>query len=201
MARNKISPDTMAILEFLAEGHRPKDISETLGVPVSVVYNAKKNHKYVIAEIQGKNPDGSPARFAPGCGAETIAKMERAEERGTGNPSPTEETGGNRKHSIAELFQEIESLKVEKIQLLEKVKAREDELEKVSEMLAIEQRERKGGVIEIRSTDLLPIMCYDLLREEIDPEFVRGYLSALNSIFKYDDIRKEKAKNARPEES
>jgi hypothetical protein len=189
----------MAILEFLAEGHRPKDISETLGVPVSVVYNAKKNHKYVIAEIQGKKPDGSPARFAPGCGAETIAKMERAEERGTGNPSPTEETGGNRKHSIAELFQEIDALKAEKFDLLEKVKAREDELAKVSEMLAIEQRERKGGVIEIRSTDLLPIMCYDLLREEIDPEYVRGYLSALNSIFKYDDIRKEKAKNARPE--
>ena len=98
------------------------------------------------------------------------------------------------------MFQEIDALKAGKIGLLEKVKAREDELAKVSEMLAIEQRERKGGVIEIRSTDLLPIMCYDLLREEIDPEYVRGYLSALNSIFKYDDIRKEKAKNARPKE-
>lgn len=197
---NIISPETMAILECLAEGHKPGAVSDLLSVPVSRVYNAKRNHLDVICELQGKKPDGTPARFSPGCGAETIAKMERVEERGTGNPSPTEETGENRKHSIAELFQEIEALKVEKIQLLGKVKAREDELAKVSEMLAIEQRERKGCVIEIRSTDLLPIMCYDLLREEIAPEFVRGYLSALNSIFKYDDIRKEKAKNARPEE-
>ena len=96
MTRNKIAPDTMAILEFLAEGHRPKDISETLGVPVSVVYNAKKNHKYVIAEIQGKKPDGSPARFAPGCGAETIAKMERAEDAGWATRPPY---GGNGRKS------------------------------------------------------------------------------------------------------
>ncbi|MBR1979691.1 hypothetical protein [Candidatus Proelusimicrobium excrementi] len=198
---NVTTPETMAILECLAEGHKPGAVSDLLGVPVSQVYNAKRNHPDVICELQGKKPDGTPARFAPGCGAESIAKMERVEERGTGNPSPTEETGGNRKHSIAELFQEIEALKVEKIQLLEKVKAREDELAKVSEMLAIEQRERKRGVMEIRLTDLLPIMCYDLLREEIDPEYVRGYLSALNSIFKYDDIRKEREKNARPEEN
>ena len=200
MTNRRIAPETMAILECLAEGHRPKDIAETLGIPYKNVYMANSRYSDVIEELQGKKADGTPARFAPGCGAETIAKMERVEERGTGNPSPTEETGENRKHSIAELFQEIEALKVEKIQLLGKVKAREDELAKVSEMLAVEQRERKGCVIEIRSTDLLPIMCYDLLREEIAPEFVRGYLSALNSIFKYDDIRKEKAKNARPED-
>lgn len=197
---NIISSETMAILECLAVGHKPGAVSDLLSVPISKVYNAKRNHPDVICELQGKKPDGTPARFSPGCGAETIAKMERVEERGTGNPSPTEETGENRKHSIAELFQEIEALKVEKNQLLGKVEAREAELEKVSEMLAIAERELKRGVMEIRFVDLLPIMFFDLYGEGLNADFVKGYLCALNSIFKYDDIRKEQAKNARPEE-
>jgi len=49
----------------------------------------------------------------------------------------------------------------------------------------------KCGVMEIRYADLLPIMFFDLYGEDLNAEFVKGYLCALNSIFKHNDIRKE----------
>ncbi len=56
------------------------------------------------------------------------------------------------------------------------------------------------GVMKIRYSDLLPIMFFDLHGENLNADFAKGYLCALNSIFKHDDIRKETEKNARPEE-
>ena len=58
---------------------------------------------------------------------------------------------------------------------------------------------RKPDAIEIRFEDLIPIMLYDLHNPGLSIDFVNGYLTALGSIFKYNDIRKEMEKNARPE--
>jgi hypothetical protein len=185
----------MAILEFLAEGHRPKDISETLGVPVSVVYNAKKNHKYVIAEIQGKKPDGSPARFAPGCGAETIAKMERVEEEETAIPRPAEmQQEEPRKHSIAELFQEIDALKAERSALLSELDARKKRITELHETLDGLERKAKGNEFTICAEDFIKVL-YEAYRADTDLNTLMGYISCYSGLEYFGNKRKEEAKN------
>jgi len=111
-----------------------------------------------------------------------------------------EELNGSKK-TIGCLEKELDELKQERIQLLFTLDQMETDLkeadgdlkklEKLEERLAVAERELKCGVMEIRYADLLPIMFFDLYGEDLNAEFVKGYLCALNSIFKHNDIRKE----------
>lgn len=111
---SKVSDTTRAICQMYAEGTRPKVIAETLQVDILKVYNARKLYPDLIAEYRGKNMDGTPLEKSAPVEPEPFAEEPEIVEEPA--PVPAVELLP-KKHSIAELFQQIDALKNENADL------------------------------------------------------------------------------------
>lgn len=192
----KLSEKTYEICKMIAEGHRNKLICDLIGCKPWTVSECKKRYPDIIAEFQGKKMDGSPMRFEPGHGTESIAHIEPTEpaKSEVENPEPiTEETNINsmKRHTIVELFQQIDELKAENATLkAEKDKALDTAGKELCARIELERQlaEAKGR------TELDKGMLLRILTDEIDASsevgdygFIRGMAYVIERIVKTEE--------------
>ena len=193
--KRKIAPDTMAVLELLAEGYSTRSVSESSGKTMHEVYNIKSRYPDIIAELQGKHLDGSPLRFEPGHGCESIAHMQKPEPV---QEEPAPEPEEPRRHSVAELFREIDKLKEENAKLKEDCAKAESERDKAIDEAENAVWERKiceyrleseeHGTLEFKS-DMLAFLLDEINQSATptDYDFIRGISYAINYVMRKSD--------------
>ena len=115
MARN-LSTKTYEICKLIAQGYRNKEICDLIGCKTWTVSECKKKYPDVIAEFKGKNMDGTPLEKPAPVEPEPVAEEPEIEEEAA--PAQVVEEWP-KKHSIAELFQQIDALKAENAKLEE----------------------------------------------------------------------------------
>lgn len=192
--KRKIAPETMAILELLAEGHSPRSVSEGCGVTISYAREVRRRYPDVIAALQGKHLDGSPLRFAPGHGTESIAKMQRTEaQTEPAQEEPAPEPEEPRRHSVAELFRKIDRLEGEKLKLMAdcaQAKRERDEALDTAEMEVAKRKELENQLANANGKTAIDkgrLLCF-LLNEiggYTDPsdfDFIRGISYAIDHV-------------------
>lgn len=198
--KRRIAPETMAILELLAEGHSPRSVSEGCGVTISYAREVRRRYPDVIAALQGKHLDGSPLRFAPGHGTESIAKMQRTEaQTEPAKEEPAPEPEEPHRHSVAELFREIDKLKEENAKLKEdcaKAESERDEALDTAEMEVayrqeIERRHfEENNKLQIDKAQLLSFLLDEIDASDpttTDYDFIRGMSHAIRYVMRKSD--------------
>ena len=100
-----------------------------------------------------------------------------------------------------ELFEDIDRLIMEKSRLVEQVETKKNELRKIIEAA---EKESNGSIIPVHIEDFIEMLEITMKNLTMNPEtnleFLRGQISCFLSLRYYGEKRKEKAKNARPEE-
>lgn len=193
--KRRIAPETMAVLELLAEGYSPRSVSESSGVKMHTVNQIKSRYPDVIAELQGKHIDGTPLRFAFGHGAESIAHIEQPEPV---EEEPAREPEEPRRHSVAELFQEISELEAENAKLKEdcaKAESERDEARDTVEMQVASRKEiekrlfKENKKITIDKGQLLSFLLdeIDTSATPSDYDFIRGISYAIGYVMRKSD--------------
>ena len=193
--KRRIAPDTMAVLELIAEGYSTRSVSESSGKTMHEVYNIKSRYPDIIAELQGKHLDGSPLRFEPGHGCESIAQMEKPEPV---QEEPAPEPEEPRRHSVSELFRIIDRLEGEKLKLMAdcaQAKRERDEALDTAEMEVayrqeIERRHfEENKKITIDKEGLL-VFLLDEINQSATPtdyDFIRGISYAISYVMRKSD--------------
>lgn len=193
--KRRIAPDTMAVLELIAEGYSTRSVSESSGKTMHEVYNIKSRYPDIIAELQGKHLDGSPLRFEPGHGCESIAHIEQSEPV---KEEPAPEPEEPRRHSVAELFRIIDRLEGEKLKLMAdcaKAERERDEALDTAEMEVAKRKELENqlananGQTAIDKGELLRFLLNEI-GEYTDPsdfDFIRGISYAILHIVSESD--------------
>ena len=104
------------IIERLIDGHSPKDIATSLGIPVYSVYNTKRYNKDLYFKLKHQRMDGTPDAFPPGHGCESVKHIENPVENPVEKPVPEP-----LRHSFGELFEKIKRLENRNKELEEKL--------------------------------------------------------------------------------
>lgn len=148
---------TREILERLVALHRPKDIAESLNIPIYSVYNAKNNNKDLYFKLKHQRMDGTPDAFPPGHGCESVKHIENPVEK------PVTEQP---RHSFGELFEKIKRLE-----------NRNKELEE-----QLQEKSQEKAAEPFKQSDLLGFMVERTLDESTTKEELKGIASVIGFI-------------------
>lgn len=143
---------------------------------------------------------------------ETInAKLDAGREYGnpsitTGaSPRPTERTEELQNEDVRkereELFEDIDRLIMEKSRLVGQVETKKNELRKIIEAA---EKESNGSIIPVHINDFIHILetafSNQIVKNEMNNDKLFGYVDCFITLRYLANKRKEKAKNARPDE-
>lgn len=180
MAR-KLSEKTYETCKLIAEGHRNKVICELVGCQPWSVSSCKRLYPDVIAEFKGKKMDGTPLEKPAPVEPEPFAEEPEIVEEPA--PVPAVELLP-KKHSIAELFQEIDKLKTENDALKKELETVRANLE-IESMIRISAEKQLAEAKARTSLDKGKLL--SLLLAEIDEtddgcfyEYIKGFSHAID---------------------